>query len=118
MKLPQILLPSSLFLSNDAGFTGGIMNSLITISLTVFLSLLGTSESFAHNPIWNTPLKSNRITATTPLYENQQNYLEASPAGVGARAAWTLPGGTGELVKIVDIETCYETNHEDFNTPF
>lgn len=54
----------------------------------------------------------------TPDFEDKQNYLKASPEGVGAIAAWEIPGGTGKNVKVVDIETCFEDRHEDFETPF
>ncbi|MES2527587.1 MAG: S8 family serine peptidase [Bdellovibrionota bacterium] len=54
----------------------------------------------------------------TPDFESQQNYLQASPVGVGAIAAWEIPGGTGKNVKVIDIETCFEDRHEDFATPF
>ena len=54
----------------------------------------------------------------TPDYESQQNYLKASPEGVGAFYAWNMPGGTGKNVKVIDIETCFEDRHEDFATPF
>ncbi len=54
----------------------------------------------------------------TPDFESQQNYLQASPVGVGAIAAWEIPGGTGKNVKVIDIETCFEDHHEDFETPF
>lgn len=56
--------------------------------------------------------------AETPDFESQQNYLQAPPAGVGAIKAWDIPGGTGKNVKVIDIETCYEDRHEDFETPF
>lgn len=54
----------------------------------------------------------------TPDFESQQNYLKASPEGVGAVIAWNVPGGTGKNVKVIDIETCFEDRHEDFATPF
>lgn len=54
----------------------------------------------------------------TPDFESQQNYLQPSPTGVGAIAAWEIPGGTGKNVKVIDIETCFEDHHEDFETPF
>lgn len=54
----------------------------------------------------------------TPDFEAQQNYLRASPEGVGAFKAWEIPGGTGKNVKVIDIETCFEDRHEDFETPF
>ncbi|MFL5785746.1 MAG: S8 family serine peptidase, partial [Bacteriovoracaceae bacterium] len=54
----------------------------------------------------------------TPDFESQQNFLKASPEGVGAVNAWKLAGGTGKNVKVIDIETCFEDHHEDFATPF
>lgn len=54
----------------------------------------------------------------TPNFEDKQTYLLDSPMGVGAKTAWEVPGGTGKNVKVIDIETCFEESHEDFNTPF
>ncbi len=54
----------------------------------------------------------------TPDFESKQNYLQDSPIGVGAMSAWEIPGGTGRNVKVIDIETCFEDSHEDFQTPF
>lgn len=54
----------------------------------------------------------------TPDFESRQTYLLDSPIGVGAKTAWEIPGGTGRNVKVIDIETCFEDSHEDFQTPF
>lgn len=54
----------------------------------------------------------------TPDYEALQTYLQDSPVGVGAISAWEIPGGSGKNVRVIDIETCFEENHEDFKTPF
>ena len=62
-------------------------------------------------------LETDYVTET-PDFEPQQNYLKASPEGVGAVIAWNVPGGTGKNVKVIDIETCFEDRHEDFATPF
>lgn len=62
-------------------------------------------------------VETNYVTET-PDFEAQQNYLKASPEGVGAVLAWDIPGGTGKNVKVIDIETCFEDRHEDFATPF
>lgn len=77
----------------------------------------------AYNAVEKKPglIKRNRTKkalAETPNFESKQFYLEASPKGVGARDAWTLKGGTGENVRVVDVEVCWEQNHEDFKTPF
>jgi len=52
---------------------------------------------------------------TTPNYEASQDYIDAAPGGVDARAAWTLPGGTGTGVRIVDIEFGWQLTHEDLS---
>lgn len=51
----------------------------------------------------------------TPNFESGQTYLDAAPGGVNARAAWTLPGGTGTGVRIVDIEFGWQLTHEDLS---
>lgn len=58
------------------------------------------------------------IDVATPLFEPRQDYLLDPPIGVGARSAWTLAGGTGVHVKMIDIETCFEAAHEDVRVPF
>ncbi|MEP3211145.1 MAG: S8 family peptidase [Maribacter sp.] len=44
---------------------------------------------------------------------NNQGYLNAAPQGVDARYAWTLPGGRGNGVRIIDIEGGWNFSHED-----
>jgi|GEM_PF-1080310 len=58
------------------------------------------------------------IAPATPLYEGQQGYLNAAPGGINARYAWTVPGGKGAGVRIVDIEGGWRTTHEDLPTLF
>jgi len=42
-----------------------------------------------------------------------QAYLDPAPGGMDVRYAWTLPGGKGENVKIVDIELNWNLQHQD-----
>ncbi len=51
-------------------------------------------------------------------FEAQQYYLDASPIGVDARFAWDLQGGTGEDVRVVDVEQGWNTAHIDLNPVF
>ena len=47
-------------------------------------------------------------------YEAQQDYLEAATDGIDANSyAWTVPGGTGANVRIVDLEYSWNLNHDD-----
>jgi serine protease len=77
--------------------------------------------SHAAQPIWKDPksFPSHRVFSffdETPLFETRQSYLQANPLGVNAVAVRGLPGGHGENVKIVDIETGMNANHEDLTT--
>jgi hypothetical protein len=49
----------------------------------------------------------------TPDFSARQGYLDASPAGIDARWAWTQPGGSGAGVRIIDIEGGWRFTHED-----
>jgi hypothetical protein len=42
-----------------------------------------------------------------------QTYLNAAPIGIDARYAWTIAGGRGEGVNIIDIEGGWNFGHED-----
>jgi len=50
---------------------------------------------------------------STPDFTGRQGYLETAPEGIDARYAWTLPGGAGQGVKIIDIEGAWRFTHED-----
>ncbi|MGH9902134.1 MAG: S8 family serine peptidase, partial [Pyrinomonadaceae bacterium] len=49
----------------------------------------------------------------TPDFVARQRYLEAAPAGVDARFAWTQGGGSGGGVHIIDLEWSWRFSHED-----
>jgi hypothetical protein len=49
----------------------------------------------------------------TPDFEFQQGYLDPAPVGIDARYAWTVPGGTGTGVRIIDVEQGINVTHED-----
>ncbi|MBN1552294.1 S8 family serine peptidase, partial [bacterium] len=55
---------------------------------------------------------------TPPSYVESQDYLEASPTGVNAYAAWSYEGGKGEQVKMVDVELAWNWSHFDLPSPF
>jgi serine protease len=50
----------------------------------------------------------------TPSFVAQQGYLNAAPGGINAKYAWSIPGGTGSNVTIVDVEWGFTQAHEDF----
>jgi hypothetical protein len=49
----------------------------------------------------------------TPDFTARQGYLDAAPGGIDARYAWTLSGGRGADVGIIDIEGAWRFTHED-----
>ncbi|MGE3975393.1 MAG: S8 family serine peptidase [Bdellovibrionales bacterium] len=53
-----------------------------------------------------------------PNLESEQYYLKAAPDGMGAFAAWKLPGGTGKGLRVLDIETGWFTDHVEFAPTF
>jgi subtilisin family serine protease len=56
------------------------------------------------------------IPPTTPDFSSDQGYLYSPPEGIGADFAWSIPGGTGSGVNIVDIEGNWQFDHEDFGS--
>jgi serine protease len=52
------------------------------------------------------------ILPTTPVFMGQ-GYLDAAFNGIDARFAWTLSGGKGRGVRLVDIEGGWTLDHED-----
>jgi len=49
----------------------------------------------------------------TPDFTGRQGYLDPAPGGIDARYAWTLAGGEGAGVRIIDIEGAWRFTHED-----
>jgi hypothetical protein len=50
---------------------------------------------------------------TTPDFTSRQGYLNPATNGIDAKLAWTIPGGRGKNVKIIDIEGAWRFTHED-----
>ena len=65
------------------------------------------------------PIPENAdVPPTTPNLQGNQGYLNAAPQGVDAIYGWTQPGGQGDQIKIIDIETGWNLNHEDLPSMF
>jgi hypothetical protein len=67
-------------------------------------------------PVWRTNMQPAKGTAElfTNDFTDLQGYLgEAEAGGIDARFAWSLPGGDGTGVTIIDIEGAWRFNHED-----
>jgi len=57
--------------------------------------------------------KAEEPPVATPDFTSRQIYLNAAPAGIDARYAWTISGGRGAGVKIIDCEWGWRFTHED-----
>ncbi len=58
------------------------------------------------------------IAPATPDFSGSQGYLDAAPNGIDARYAWTIPGGRGSGVRVVDVELAWQLDHEDLPATF
>ena len=58
------------------------------------------------------------IPPTTADFSATQGYLNAAPAGIDARFAWTQGGGRGDDIRIIDIEQGWNLDHEDLQGRF
>src|SRR5262249_20323178 len=58
------------------------------------------------------------IAPVTASYVAQQGHLNAAPAGIDAKYAWTVPGAKGGGVKIIDVERGWYLDHEDLPATF
>ncbi len=58
------------------------------------------------------PLPADAPPAT-PNFTARQGYLDPAPGGIDARYAWTVPGGRGTDVRIIDLEWGWRFTHED-----
>jgi hypothetical protein len=56
---------------------------------------------------------SSSIQEVVVDLEAFQGYLDPAPGGMDIRYAWTLPGGKGENVTLVDIEINWNLQHND-----
>lgn len=49
----------------------------------------------------------------TPDFSGRQGYLDPAPAGVDARYAWSVNGGDGSGINVIDVEGEWQFTHED-----
>ena len=62
------------------------------------------------NTMTNDPADAPPVT---PDFTGRQGYLDAAPGGIDARYAWTVPGGRGGDVRVIDCEWGWRFTHED-----
>jgi serine protease len=73
-----------------------------------FARLVGVETAYAELVVTDP-----QVNAADDPFSAQQGYLDAAPAGIDARWAWTQTGGEGQGVGIVDLEQGWRLGHED-----
>jgi hypothetical protein len=59
------------------------------------------------------PPSTAPVPAVTPDFSSRQGYLNSATAGIDARWAWTVPGGDGAGIWVIDVERAWRFSHED-----
>lgn len=65
-----------------------------------------------------TTSSKENVLNITDEFSDRQEYLNAAPQGINAIHAWTIIGGKGDAVRIIDIEDQWDISHEDLKPPF
>lgn len=69
------------------------------------------------DPVFKRPFQplDEPAPAATPNYIDRQGYLKPAPGGVDATLAWTIPGGGGAGMRVIDCERGWRFTHEDLD---
>ncbi len=68
----------------------------------------------AAGPVLNTmPASTREAAPATADFTSRQDYLDPAPVGIDAAYAWSMAGGRGAGVGIIDIEGAWRFTHED-----
>ncbi|HDS00834.1 MAG TPA: hypothetical protein ENO22_02015 [candidate division Zixibacteria bacterium] len=107
-------------LESEKGLSLPDLNSYYQVELTDYEAARELVGELENNPLIEKAYIRPRsypaedIPPTTPDFMSEQGYLFSAPDGVGADYAWTVPGGKGENVQVIDIEGNWNFDHEDF----
>ncbi|MEN1938215.1 S8 family serine peptidase [Paenibacillus sp. 102] len=83
-------------------------------NLSIFIREHNLIEAtYIKPPTYLPKIPNETLTSETPDYSMRQVYLNAPPVGINAYSAWTIPGGKGTGVNIIDIEGGWRNTHED-----
>ena len=88
--------------------------------ILVFLNSLRIVESaYPAYKSQNASLPKEAVAGNlfTNDHSARQGYLNPAPTGIDAKYAWTLPGGKGNAVTIIDIEQQWDIGHEELRAP-
>ena len=94
----------------------GVFDSVkfrLTIVYLIHFALLAGALFSSLQPFSEVRAASTGRQSAPQDLESLQGYLDPAPGGMDVRYAWTLPGGRGENVIIVDIEVNWNLKHVD-----
>jgi serine protease len=77
------------------------------------LNALGCVETAFPEHSSAVPCEPGDILPPTPLLDATQNYRDPAPTGIDQLRSRTIPGGRGEGLQVIDIESSWRMNHED-----
>ena len=92
-----------------------VLNEMLNLNIveTIYMQYksmnAGIVEPFSPN---------NSSTFVIPDLSSHQEYLNPSPIGIDAKYGWSFTGGKGDGIRIIDIETSWNNDHEDLKSPF
>lgn len=72
-----------------------------------------TPPGYQADPVVPEAAVPDDIPPPTPDMSGEQTYFTAAPNGIDPRVSRVIPGGRGEKLQILDIETGLILNHED-----
>lgn len=82
-------------------------------------ALPSVEVAYVPSPVQPATLGSTKaVSGTTPDFQPDQGYLAPAPDGIDALYAWTIAGGQGSGVKVIDVESGTNEIHEDLPLMF
>lgn len=74
----------------------------------------GAEPPISGSAVLERPELNPRISANPNCdFTNDQDYLLPGEFGINAQAAWTMPGGEGDGIKMIDVEGAWFSTHLD-----
>lgn len=94
-------------------FQALIPSGLSIGQLETFVADLNALSSIEIAYLEPVPWLTQVLNCSTSDCTNFQNYLGPAPNGIASQSTWTIPGGRGAQVRVVDVEAAWNAAHED-----
>lgn len=108
------LMPSTFYKVETTGSLGAIAEALLNEGVVEAAFVKPPAEPpIIIDENMPAPNLDTDAPPVTPDFSSRQLYLNPAPGGINAHYAWTLTGGKGNGVRIIDIEGAWRFTHED-----